>query len=412
MVLRWRTDLASDSRVRFGSVADELPFLVDDPTLTTEHEVQLAGLTPATRYFYSIGSTTETLAGADGEHFFFTSPTPGSTDPVHVWVLGDSGAGDAFAAAVRDAFEASGDPADLWLMLGDNAYQSGTDVEYQNAVFNMYPRQLRTSVLWPTLGNHDGLSADSATLTGPYYDIFTLPTAGEAGGVASGTEAYYSFDHGNLHFICLDSFDTPRSPEGPMMTWLEADLAATTATWVIAYWHHAPYSKGSHDSDIEVQLVEMREAALPILEDFSVDLVLAGHSHAYERSFLLDGHYDTSDTFQASMILNDGDGRPDGDGAYTKTTAGTAFHEGTVYVVAGTSSRLGGGALDHPAMALSQAVRGSLILDVEGYELQVRFLDDQGVVMDSFAIHKAGGNQIFADGFEDGNTLAWSSETM
>ena len=41
-------------------------------------------------------------------------------------------------------------------------------------------------------GNHDGHSADSVTQTGPYYDIFTLPENAEAGGVASGTEAYYS----------------------------------------------------------------------------------------------------------------------------------------------------------------------------------------------------------------------------
>ncbi len=81
------------------------------------------------------------------------------------------------AAAVRNAYlNFTGTRhTDLWLMLGDNAYESGTDLEYQNAVFNMYPTLLRQSVVWPTLGNHDGVTADSATQTGPYYDIFTLP---------------------------------------------------------------------------------------------------------------------------------------------------------------------------------------------------------------------------------------------
>ena len=32
-------------------------------------------------------------------------------------------------------------------------------------------------------------------------------------------------------------------------TWLTADLAATSARWIIAYWHHPPYTFGSHDSD-------------------------------------------------------------------------------------------------------------------------------------------------------------------
>ena len=72
--------------------------------------------------------------------------------------------------------------AQAWLMLGDNAYSDGTDAEYQDAVFDMYPSLLRQTVVWPTLGNHDGHSADSDTLTGPYYGIFTLPKSGVAGG--------------------------------------------------------------------------------------------------------------------------------------------------------------------------------------------------------------------------------------
>jgi hypothetical protein len=35
----------------------------------------------------------------------------------------------------------------------------------------------------------------------------------------------------------------------------------------------------------------MRQYAAPILERYGVDLVLSGHSHNYERSYLLDGHY-------------------------------------------------------------------------------------------------------------------------
>src|SRR4029450_1136767 len=120
--------------------------------------------------------------------------------------------------------------------------------------------------------------ADSPTQTGPYYDIFTLPRNAEAGGVASGTEAYYSFDYGNIHFICLDSFDTPRSATGAMAQWLQRDLADTTQDGIIAFWHHPPYSKGSHDSDTQTPLIEMRQNFLPILEAGGVDLVLSGHS--------------------------------------------------------------------------------------------------------------------------------------
>jgi hypothetical protein len=68
-------------------------------------------------------------------------------------------------------------------------------------MFNVYPEMMRRSPLWATIGNHDGVSADSATQTGPYYDIHTFPKNAEAGGVASGTEAYYSFNYGNIHVI-------------------------------------------------------------------------------------------------------------------------------------------------------------------------------------------------------------------
>ena len=68
---------------------------------------------------------------------------------------------------VRDAYYAfAGSTApNLWLMLGDNAYNGGTDTEYQAAVFDMYPATLRQSVLWPTIGNHD--VANTAQGTGP-----------------------------------------------------------------------------------------------------------------------------------------------------------------------------------------------------------------------------------------------------
>ena len=156
-------------------------------------------------------------------------------------------------------------------------------------------------MLWPTLGNHDGATADSATGTGPYYDIFTLPKAAQAGGIASGTEAYYSFDYGMIHFVSLESFETNRAANGAMLTWLQQDLATTTQPWLIVFFHHPPYTKGSHNSDVDLESIEMRQNALPILEAAGVDLVLTGHSHSYERSYLIDGHYGTSSTFTQAM---------------------------------------------------------------------------------------------------------------
>ena len=227
IIIKWRTDVATTSSVDFGATQGNLDQNVVDSASTTEHEVQLTGLTPYTSYFYSIGDSSGPLAGDDTYHFR-TSPNPGLAKPTRIWVIGDSGTANANARAVRDSYKAytGANETHLWLMLGDNAYNDGKDSEYQNAVFNTYPEILQQVPLWPTLGNHDGHSADSSSQTGPYYDIFSLPKSAEVGGVASGTEAYYSFEYGNIHFVVMDSYETNRSSSGAMLTWLDNDLAA------------------------------------------------------------------------------------------------------------------------------------------------------------------------------------------
>jgi hypothetical protein len=390
VVVRWRTDIATDSRVLFGATPTELTDVVDDPVVTSDHEIELAGLLPGTPYYYAVGTTTAVLAGGDVDHRFSTHPTPGTERDTRIWVLGDSGTAGANAASVRDAYDEfpGSDSTDLWLMLGDNAYDLGTDVDFQAAVFDMYPAMLRRAVLWPTIGNHDKF--DGATMTWPYYDIFTLPAAAEAGGVVSGTEAYYSFDYANIHFVVLDSQDADRSVGGDMLTWLELDLAANSRHWIVAYWHHPPYSKGSHDSDdpiADYQLVEMRENALPILESYGVDLVMGGHSHSYERSFLVDGFYATP-----TVVPGDGEIKDAGAGPYLKPLVGavpyTGPGDGAVYVVAGSSAFTSGGPLNHPLMYVSFDLMGSVVLDVDGRTLRSRFLDHTGVVRDDFTIVK------------------------
>ncbi|HKQ59949.1 MAG TPA: metallophosphoesterase family protein [Candidatus Polarisedimenticolaceae bacterium] len=390
VVVRWRTDVATDSRVTWGSQPGSLTSSTTLAATTTEHVVTVAGLDAATTYYYAVGSTTQILAGDDAATFFVTAPPSGSAPPVRLWVLGDSGTGDQNAFDVRDAYAAHSPPrhTDLWLMLGDNAYPVGSDADYQQRLFDVYPTMLRQSVLWPTLGNHDGFSSDSATQSGPYYDAFSLPSAGEAGGLASGTEAYYSFDFANVHFVVLDSFDSDRSAGGAMVGWLAADLAATQQDWIVAYWHHPPYSKGSHDSDSEQELIEMRQNVVPVLDAYGVDLTLSGHSHSYERSFLIDGHYGDSASFSPAMQLDAGDGREGGDGAYHKPELGAHAHAGTVHAVCGSSGQISGGPLDHPAMVVSLNVLGSLVLDVAGNRLDASFLDAAGVVRDEFTLIK------------------------
>ncbi|MDB6032829.1 MAG: uncharacterized protein JWM16_3167, partial [Verrucomicrobiales bacterium] len=403
-VIRWRTDLLSDSVVSFGTDPAALNQSVVLPNQTNEHIVAVSGLLPDTKYFYSIGSSSQTLASG-ANYWFVTPPVPGTRKHTRFWALGDSGTANASAVAVRDAYyayAATNGPADFWLMLGDNAYNSGLDTEYQRAVFDMYPDTLRNMFLWPTIGNHESSQAFTAA-DYPYLHIFTLPQNAEAGGVPSGSPRYYSFDYANIHFVSLDSMTSGRTTNTAMAQWLISDLAATAQDWIIVFFHHPPYTKGSHNSDAETELIEIRQNLVPILEANGVDLVLSGHSHVFERSYLLNGHYGLSSTLTPGMKLDGGDGREGGTGPYQKNISG----QGVVYTVAGSSGQIGGGSLNHPAHFISLNELGSLVIDVSSNKLHAEFLASTGVARDSFDLLK----RNFAP-IADDATIALNEDTQ
>jgi hypothetical protein len=129
--------------------------------------------------------------------------------------------------------------------------------------------------------------------------------------------------------------------------------------------------------------------------------VLTGHSHSYERSFLINGvyGYGTSPNFvtpsfstlQANGdILDGGNGNPAGDGAYPKSSD---VNQGAVYVVAGTGGKLPeAGTGTHPVMVFTDfASNGSLLVDINGDVLTARFLRSDGGFTDAFSIDKSAG---------------------
>jgi acid phosphatase type 7 len=363
------------------------------PVGTFQYEARIAGLSPDTKYYYAVYDGNKRLTPTDESYSFVTPPPIGTRKPVRFWALGDGGTGrqeqmDVYKAML-DVLRREKHPLDLWLHLGDMAYGTGRDMEFQSRFFESYEGALRSFVCWPTMGNHEGMNAKGQQQTGPYYDAYVMPRRGEAGGLASGTEAYYSFDWANIHFVCLDSHDMDRHPDKPMAKWLKADLEQADADWVIAFWHHPPYTKGSHDSDKEKDMAEMRQHLMPICESGGVDLVLAGHSHIYERSMLIDGVYGATNMVAENNVFDDGDGDPDGDGAYRKSE-GIHPHQGTVAVVAGNAgaqmSRKGTVSI----MKRTLTEYGSVIVDVEGDTLVARMINRSGKIRDLFSMVKRG----------------------
>lgn len=429
VIVKWRTNVPCDSEVRFGVDSNNLSSSAFNAAFSTEHEVEVTGLQANTKYYYSIGSYQQVLVQTSNQ-YFITSPAVGSNVPTKFWVIGDAGTGNDDQRAVRDAFYNynGGTHVDGWIMLGDNAYENGLDGEYQNGVFNnMYEQTLENTALWPTVGNHDyANNIINPSMSIDYYSIFTLPNNAQAGGVPSGTEAYYSYDYANIHFVVLDSYRESRDSNGVMANWLKQDLASTNQDWIVAYWHHPPYTKGSHDSDnpllYDFELPQIREQIIPIIESYGVDLVLCGHSHCYERSFLLNGHYGNSGTLNSSMVLDGGSGSYPLSCPYKKDTRITRSNKGTVFAVVGCSGKVGTTSLfgwPHPAMyKATNTSLGSLSLEINDNRLDGRFISSTGSVEDAFTIMKntgllseyqiCEGDSVFLEASWLGESYEWS----
>lgn len=424
IVVKWRTLENTTGSLFYGASAATLNTEVTDTVSQTDHELVLKGLNPYTKYFYMVTLPNgDTLAGGDATHFFRTHPTNSHTEPVNIWVVGDAGKTSRDQRAMRNAYKGymRNKETDLWLILGDNAYQEGTDREYQRAMFqNMFEEEMTHTKLFPAPGNHDLRKHFDDPTEAAYYDIFTLPTQGEAGGVASGTEAYYSYDYGDIHFVSLDSYATDRDSLGTMGEWLEEDLSTSTKKWKVVYFHHPPYSKGSHDSDdpedsdsdaLTSRMIEMRSMLVPTMERNGVDLVLTGHSHNYERSHLINGHYGFSETFldQPHIVSHTDNPRLSGnrdlDEAYYKNPKDDDLpNKGTIYAVMGCSAlkvqtadwekqqdNLITNALMHYS---TKDYIGSLSLTIHGDTLDARFIDTDTLTRDYFSLIKDENKEI------------------
>lgn len=410
--IKWKTNTAVDGKVWFGTSSNNLTQTALENVVDTIHEVVLLGLQPSTTYYYAIGSSAGQI-NTQANYHFKTSPTIGTVEHIRTWVIGDFGKGNQSQLDVMNSYldYTGARGTDVWLWMGDNAYQDGEDFQYQSKVFDQYDSIFPYMPFFPTPGNHDYNSMEDYSLLGnpsnhtehkgAYYDIITVPQNGEIGGLPSGTEAFYSYDYGNIHFISLNSeIQNSNFRNSVMENWLTQDLAQNTQDWTIVYFHQAPYSKGSHDSDDfwEFYMKGMRKYILPILDAGGVDLVLSGHSHNYERSYLLKGHYGNSSDIEPSNFLDANSGDPDLNEAYKKYYGTNCIedYEGIVYAVIGNSgSKTSPGddeGLNHPAMYISDGedAVGSLIIDVHADTLTGTYIRATGDVIDQFQIQRVG----------------------
>jgi hypothetical protein len=404
MVVRWRTDAPSASIVRYGATADALSQSVSDNILKTEHEVKLTGLSPKTKYYYSIGTSDKVLQG-DSQNYFVTLPLAGERGRYRFGVFGDCGTNSAIQSKTRDQLNAyvGSNYLNAWLLLGDNAYNQGTETEYQSNFFNHYKDTfMKKSPLYPTPGNHDYHNDNFDRQNDhnvPYYTVFSMPTAAEAGGVASGTKAFYSYDYGNVHFLALDSYGREDYSTrlydtlGKQVQWIKADLEANqNKDWIVAYWHHPPYSQGTRNGETDPEMTAIRQNFIRILERYGVDLIICGHSHVYERSRLMGGFYQSHNAFNPAIYnFSSSSGKYDGSEDSCPYIKEPGTKKGTVYVVSGSAGQLGGRSPEYPhkAMYYSNSEKGgAMLLEVEGNRLDAKWIGEDGEIRDKFTMEK------------------------
>jgi calcineurin-like phosphoesterase family protein/purple acid phosphatase-like protein len=344
--IQWKTSPASAGAVEWGP-SPALGNVTPATGTVGLHEVLVPGLTPSTTYSYRVLANGVPASGT----FSFRT----AHEPLHpftrIAAFGDSGKANAEQYAVASLLGAL--EPEMVLIAGDVIYPEGESSDMDPKYFVPYAGLLPGIPFYLALGNHD-YETDCGE---PYLDNFCLPTS------PAGGERYYSFETADVLIVSVDSeFCDPGgfvcSPfwvVAEQLDWLEATLAASDARWKVVFFHHPPYSDGSHGDNLVAQIY-----LVPIFEQHGVDLVINGHDHSYQR------------------FPNLVDGSPD--------------PTGPRYVVAGTGGNGGSDIFPSPILEAGIEGHGTFLLDVSGNQIHCRFVSADpgsfGEVLDNFTMSK------------------------
>ena len=183
---------------------------------------------------------------------------PGSLKFAVIGDTGEPGAGQTSVAGQMTNWRKRF-PFEFVLMNGDNLYGSESPHDYEKKFAAPYKPLIDAGVkFYASLGNHD----DAGQIQ---YKLFNMDG-----------RKYYSFKPKNgVRFFALDS----NYVDDKQLDWLGKELAASGSDWKIAFFHHPLYSSGTTHGSADAQ----RELLEPMFLKHSVDVVIAGHEHFYER---------------------------------------------------------------------------------------------------------------------------------
>jgi acid phosphatase type 7 len=243
------------SPTRFQSQSDVEFFTPTAETLTQTEAVEYTFTPEPTATARPTPTPTETT-----EPTLTPTPTPvlliGAGD---IAVCGEDQ--DELTSAILERY-----PEAAIFTAGDNTYDTGRAVEYQNCYGPSWGRfKDRTR---PSPGNHDYMTDQGA----PYFAYFGAQ-AGEPG------KGFYSYDLGDWHIVVLNSNcnDIACGNTSAQVEWLRADLAASDKACTLAYWHHPRFSSGLAGNSGWIS------PFWRALYEAGAEIVINGHDHNYER---------------------------------------------------------------------------------------------------------------------------------
>jgi hypothetical protein len=153
---------------------------------------------------------------------------------------------------------------------GDNVYPDGTAAQFTDCYGPSWGRHKARTM--PAPGNHDYHTTGAAG----YFGYFGQAASPLDNNCTSNCKGYYSYNLGTWHIVVINS-ETDFSLGSAQDKWLRADLAANQTACTLAYWHEPLYSSGTHGNATRVRPL------WNALYQYGADVVLNGHDHRYER---------------------------------------------------------------------------------------------------------------------------------
>jgi len=298
MIISWLTPHPSESHVLFG-LADTLTTMVEGYTTSYTfgqyqsgilHHVTLPALQSRTTYSYRCGDNT---TGVFSEILNFTTPPAvGPNEPISFSLVGDLGQTSSSAETVAHILK---DDTDMTLLVGDLSYADSDQPRWDNWGRLVQPL-LSTKPFVPAAGNHEVENRDREPKFLSYKTRYQTPAARDT--------HYYSFEAGCAHVTILNSYEDYHSGSAQHQ-WLVEDLKRVNrevTPWLIVIVH-APWYNSNYAHHLEGE--EMRVSMEPLLYSAKVDIVFAGHVHAYERMFPV---YNRELDSAVTTYINIGDG--------------------------------------------------------------------------------------------------------